>query len=67
LHGKQIATTIFEFMHVPKFDQTNEAHRQLAAISLAAHKSRAAAWTTDFLEPSQEDELTALVRSIAAK
>lgn len=67
LHGKQIATTIFEFMHVPKFDQTNETHRQLAAISLAAHKSRAGTWTTDFLAPKQEDELTELVRSIAAK
>lgn len=67
LHGKQIATTIFEFMRVPKFDQANATHHQLALISLAAHKSRTGTWTTDFLEPKQEDVLTALVRSIAAQ
>jgi hypothetical protein len=67
LHGKQIATTIFEFMHVPKFDANNAVHRRLALLSLTAHEQRAGALNTAFLAPEQEEELTTLVRSIAAK
>jgi hypothetical protein len=65
LHGKQIATTLFEFMRVPKFDENNGDHRRLALISLAAHRERAGTLNTGFLPPEHEQELTALVRSIA--
>lgn len=67
LHGKQIATTVFEFMHVPKYDVNDTDHRRLTAISVAAHKQRAATLDTSFLAPEQEEELTALVGMIAAK
>ena len=67
LHGKQIATTVFEFMHVPKYDENNADHRRLALISLTAHRHRAGSLNTNFLAPEQEEQLTALVRTIAAK
>jgi len=65
LHGKQIATTVFEFTHVPRFDASNSTHRRLAQMSLAAHRDRAGTLNTDFLAPDRENELTALVRSVA--
>lgn len=67
LHGKQIATTIFEFMQVPKFDENNEVHRRLALISLTAQKHRAGTLNADFLAQEHEEELTTLVRSIAVE
>lgn len=65
LHGKQIGTTVFEFMHVPEFDQGNEDHRRLAVISLAAHKRRAGGREKHVLNSAQESELTEVVRKIA--
>jgi hypothetical protein len=65
LHGKQIGTTIFEFMRVPKFDPASDDHRRLAAISLETHKSRRNGLYTSYLSDELEDELTDLVRRIA--
>jgi len=66
LHGKQIATTIFEFMRVPRYDNTDANHRRLAAISLDEHRQRAGTLNTNLLEPpAREAELTELVRRIA--
>lgn len=67
LHGKQIGTTIFEFMHVPKFETDNEDHRRLAAISLASHETRMGGNTKAVLNQEQEAELSRLVRRIAFK
>ena len=64
LHGKQIATTIFEFMRVPKFNPKNRDHLRLAQISLRAHKARAKSFSTSFLPRESEDELSELVRAI---
>jgi len=64
LHGKQIATTIFEFMRVPSFDSQNPNHIRLSEISLKAHKARGRAFSTAFLSLEEEAELSTLVRSI---
>ncbi|HEX3948227.1 MAG TPA: N-6 DNA methylase [Steroidobacteraceae bacterium] len=66
LHGKQIGTTIFEFMNVPQFNPTLSDHCRIAAISLAAHSERLTTPDTSFLAEDQEAELTALVRRIAS-
>ena len=64
LHGKQIATTIFEFMRVPNFDPQDPNHIRLSEISLKAHKARGRAFSTAFLSLEEEAELSTLVRSI---
>ncbi|MBO0712350.1 MAG: N-6 DNA methylase, partial [Acetobacteraceae bacterium] len=65
LHAKQIATSIFEFMHVPRYDETDADHRRLAALSLAEHGRRAQALNTEYLAPDSESELADLVRRVA--
>ena len=64
LHGKQIGTSIFEFMHVPHFDPGNTDHERLSAISIAAHKERNGMRTRETLDNKLEDELAGLVRRI---
>lgn len=64
LHGKQIGTSIFEFMHIPRFDPTNSNHQRLAAISLAAHKQKAGSRNSELLGEGEEKELTKLVRGL---
>jgi hypothetical protein len=66
LHGKQIGTSIFEFMHVPKFDQQNSDHQRLAAISMAAHQQRRGVRNSQPLSADLEQELSELVRTIAS-
>jgi hypothetical protein len=67
LNGKQIGTSIFEFMQVPLFAPDNPEHQRLSAISLEAHASRLGGRGTGPLDKVLEDELTQLVRSVAAK
>jgi hypothetical protein len=67
LHGKQIGTSIFEFMYVPQFDPRNPDHERLAAISLKAHKERTETQNRELLCGGMEEELTDLVRRIATK
>ncbi len=65
LHGKQIGTTVFDFMYVPQFDSKNRDHKRLALISLQAHKQRAGTREAGFLSADFEDELTEIVQGIA--
>ena len=67
LHGKQIGTSIFEFMRVPRFDPDNPDHRRLAAISSEAHRMRVGTRDGQLLSPALEEELVHLVRHIASK
>jgi hypothetical protein len=67
LHGKQIGTSIFEFMRVPRFEPRDPDHQRLAAISLEAHKERTGTHDGRLLCPELEEELTHLVHHIASK
>ena len=67
LHGKQIATTVFEFMHVPLFDNRDPEHQRLVEISLAALKQRAGGHDRKLLAEQHEQDLAALVHRVAAK
>jgi hypothetical protein len=67
LHGKQIGTSVFEFMFVPTFDPAEAVHRRLAEISLEAHRARAGARSKEPLPPALERELADLVRSLASR
>ena len=62
LLNKQIGTTIFEYMNVPKFDPNNEDCRRIAAISDMAHVERLTTRSTNFLEPCVEKELDKCIR-----
>ena len=67
LLGKQIGTTIFEFMKVPQFDPDDEIHQLMAKISVEAHSSRKGTKTNDLLDISTENELEHLVKSALLK
>lgn len=66
LLGKQIGTTVLQFMHVPPFNPDQKEHQTLASISLEAHKRRQSGRTSRFLESAVEDELDDLVKRIAS-
>jgi hypothetical protein len=66
LHGKQIATSIFQFMRVPKFDEHNADHQRLTAISVEAHRTRRGDRYSGPLASESEEELAELVRHIAS-
>jgi hypothetical protein len=67
LHGKQIGTSIFEFMQVPRFDPANADHKRLVEVSLEAHKERRSTDNSEPLSSKLEAELTKIVHRIAAK
>ncbi|HJX52409.1 MAG TPA: N-6 DNA methylase [Polyangia bacterium] len=67
LHGKQIGTSVFEFMRVPSFDEQDPDHLQLAEISLQASRQRAGNRTSALLSAEREEELARLVRKIASR
>jgi hypothetical protein len=64
LLGKQIATSIFEYMKVPKFEPTNPLHIRIAEISKEAHKDRIASYSKDVLQNNIEEELSNLIMQI---
>jgi hypothetical protein len=64
LLGKQIGTTIFEYMKVPKYDSTNQTHQEIANISKEAHKIRRNQTVSIALEKETEDHLEELVIDI---
>lgn len=66
LHGKQIGTSIFEFMHVPRFNQRSPSHQRLAAISHQAHERRHGTRNSATLPPEEEQELAGLVQTVAS-
>jgi hypothetical protein len=65
LHGKQIGTTIFEFMKVPRFDVKSVEHRRLAEVSLTAHKLRRNRVDAGYLSDELERELIGLVKRVS--
>ena len=64
LLGKQIGTTIFEHMNVPKFDTENDASLHIAAVSEFMHNKRRGTKNKDFLEHGMEKELAEYVRKV---
>jgi len=65
LHGKQIGTTIFEFMKMKPFDANNTVHQRLVRISQQAHKQRDGLRVHDILSADVEQELSEAVRQVA--
>lgn len=66
LLGKQIGTTIFEHMKVPRFDPKNSKCMEIATISKNAHAYRKDTKNKKYLEPKTEKELVKLVASICS-
>ena len=64
LLGKQIGTTIYEHMNVPRFYPNDDAHRCIVAISESAHAERHGAKDKAFLECEKEKELAEYVRKV---
>jgi len=61
LLGKQIGTTIFEYMKVPQFDPQNHICSKIAAISKSAHSHRNETKNKKYLESKIEKDLVKLV------
>ena len=66
LLGKQIGTTIFEHMKVPKFDSRNAICTKIAAISKNAHIHRRDTKNKKYLESIVEKELVKFVEMICS-
>uniref|UniRef100_A0A7V3N4D7 DNA methylase adenine-specific domain-containing protein n=1 Tax=candidate division CPR3 bacterium TaxID=2268181 RepID=A0A7V3N4D7_UNCC3 len=64
LLGKQIGTTIFEYMKVPKYDPKNDNFIQIAEISKKAHSVRAGTIIKEDLSQTEEENLKILVEKI---
>lgn len=64
LLGKQIGTTIFEFMKVPRFEPGNAQHQRLAEISIQAHEKRENQKNKELLHHDKEKELEELLSKI---
>jgi hypothetical protein len=67
LLDKQIGTSIFEFMKVPLFNDSNSSHMRIAEISRIAHSERVGSITTDELSEDLEVELAECVKSICSE
>lgn len=65
LLGKQIGTTIFRYMGVPRYNAEVPDHRRLAEISMAAHEKRLGTGNKGYLSEKLERELEKLVHKIA--
>jgi hypothetical protein len=59
LNGKQIGTSVFEHVAIPRFDPKNTAHQELAEISRRAHRVREGTRVSGFLPESEESQLNA--------
>jgi len=64
LVGKQIGTTIFRYVGVPIFNVTDRRHREVANISLRAHRNRAHQRITDDLPEEDQARLDALIYDV---
>lgn len=67
LLGKQIGTTIFEYMNVPKFDAGNEHCRSLVDASVRAHDERVDHRKADCLAPDAEKVIARDVRALCSE
>lgn len=63
LLGKQIGTTIFEFMNVPPYQKSNENCASIAEISRAAHKNRKGSRDKGLLDDRTESALSQYVQA----
>jgi hypothetical protein len=66
LLGKQIGTTIFEYMKVPKYDPQSSECKQIVAISKKEHERRGKSTKIDYIDGSLENKLETLVRALSA-
>lgn len=66
LLGKQIGTTIFEFMKVPLYDKNDDDCIALAKISWEAHRDRAGSCSNWFLDEETEADLCSHVRKVCS-
>ncbi|MCB2261982.1 MAG: N-6 DNA methylase [Candidatus Thiosymbion ectosymbiont of Robbea hypermnestra] len=64
LLGKQIGTTIFEHMNVPRFDPDNDVSKRIAVMSEAAHADRDGTKDKTFLQHKMEKKLAEYVRKV---
>lgn len=64
LLGKQIGTTVFEFMNVPLYDGTNKDCAAIAGISINAHRNRTNSRDTGLLNDEIEEELSQHVQTV---
>lgn len=64
LLGKQIGTTVFEFMNVPIYDGHVKNCAAIAEISQIAHSSRAGSCSKGFLDEETETELSHHVQAV---
>ena len=67
LLGKQIGTTIFEYMKVPNYDRADPSSRAIVELSLNAHKARGASREKRFLDAEGELRLSQYVREVAGR
>jgi hypothetical protein len=64
LLGKQIGTTIFEYMKVPAYDARNDDCAAISAISKGAHRARIKTRETKLLDDQAEHVLARHVQAI---
>jgi hypothetical protein len=64
LLGKQIGTTIFEYMKVPAYDAQNDHYAAISDISKAAHRTRINTHETKLLDDQTEQLLAQHVQAI---
>ena len=67
LLGKQIGTTVFEFMKVPQFDPTDPRCQAITEISRAAHKQKVGRKSGAFLNDAIEAQLMQHVQEYCKK
>jgi N-6 DNA Methylase len=65
LHGKQIGTSIFEYMKTPTYNSEDKDHQRLSEISVEAHRERKKTRDSALLTTALENELADIVRRVA--
>ncbi|MFH1024573.1 MAG: N-6 DNA methylase [Planctomycetota bacterium] len=64
LLGKQIGTTIFEYMKIPRYDKNTSECRDIADISRQEHERRGTSTDNSFAADATENRLDDLVRKL---
>jgi hypothetical protein len=64
LLGKQIGTTIFQYMQVPKFDKNNLLHNNISDLSIQAHIKRNNSIDSAFLDNDSNLQLSQYIKEI---
>lgn len=66
LLGKQIGTTIFEYMKVPKFEPNGSDFLRISEISMDEHQNRGKTTNKETLSPIMEKTLEELVKKVCS-